>query len=149
VMTTVWFTTKGPSREFRCRAIAQHVRNAATRGVLLVSVNTAHTRFFPPSLLARLYSLRHSVSVWQAEEAVSNLPLRLAVRGRCGQPKFGGVHVELLNRARYSRGTRGTPSGYSPDGGTHATARNEECVAVGRVRLSSFSCRLERACAAE
>ena len=36
-----------------------------------------------------------SRSVWQAEEAVANLPLRLAVRAHCGQPSVAG----------YSRGT--------------------------------------------
>jgi hypothetical protein len=34
--------------------------------------------------------LCHPVSVWQAEEAVANLPLRLAVRAHCGQPSSAG-----------------------------------------------------------
>jgi hypothetical protein len=35
-------------------------------------------------LLAGLCQFRHPVSVWQAEEAVANLPLRVAVRVHCG-----------------------------------------------------------------
>jgi hypothetical protein len=78
---------------------------------------------------------------------VANLPLRLAVRVHCGQAKFGGVHVELLNGAR----TVGYPMhtlGVYRHCGTHGTTRREECVAVGRARLPSFSCR-SGACAAE
>jgi hypothetical protein len=89
-----------------------------------------------------------SRSVWgnfgQAEEAVANLPLRLAVRVRCSQPSFAG----------YSRGTRSlqghtvlTP--YSR--GAHslywytATGQHAAGDALSAERaVPSFSCLLER-----
>ncbi len=86
--------TKGPSRQLRCHAIVQHaaVPNAATRGGLYVSVHmppVASSPLFPGALLAALCSCGYPVSVWQAEEAVANLPLRLAVRVHYGT--VGGV----------------------------------------------------------
>jgi hypothetical protein len=49
-----------------------------------------HAAMSPPELffLAGL-CIWVSRSVWQAEEAVANLPLRLAVRGRCGHQVWG------------------------------------------------------------
>jgi hypothetical protein len=41
--------------------------------------------------LGRALQFRYRVSVWQAEEAVANLPLRLAVRGHCGHHVLTGV----------------------------------------------------------
>ncbi len=43
----------------------------------------------------------HPVPVWQAEEAVANLPLRLAVRVRCAQ--YDGVHARVPTRDLESR----------------------------------------------
>jgi hypothetical protein len=95
-----------------------------------------------------------SLSLWQAEEAVANLPLRSAVRVHCGQPSFAG----------YSKGTHSLP-GYTGvltpySRGAHsyygytATGRHAARTAflsAGRAfpRSESFSCRLERVCAAE
>jgi hypothetical protein len=83
--------------------------------------------------------------VWQAEDAVANLPLRLAVRAHCDQPSVAG----------YSRGTHslqghtGVLTAYSA--GAHSlygyTATGQSrCVAVGRARRPSLSCVLERVC---
>jgi hypothetical protein len=79
--------TKGPSRQLRFHAIVQHaaVPNAATRGRQYVCVHMPHAAI-PPLPAALLAGLCSSTTrpVWQAEEAVANLPLRLAVRAHCG-----------------------------------------------------------------
>ena len=134
--------TKCPSRQLRCRAIVQHtaVPNAATWGGLHVSVHTLHVAIFSGACLPG-FAVLISRSVWQAEEAVASLPLRLAVRVHCGQPSSAG----------YSRGTEERQStathshrtlGYAATGVAHGTARSEECAAaVLRARLPSFACR--------
>ena len=73
---------------------------------------------------------RYPVSVWQAEEAVANLPLRLAVRAHCSQPSSTGFQwgTEGLVRAAHGVLTvypRGLPQSVS-----QRTIRSEECAAV-------------------
>ncbi len=99
----------GPSRQRRCHAIVQHaaVPNAATRGGLCVSVHMPKAPSPPPpprspasqslSLLGRALQFAYPVLVWQAEEAVANLPLRLAVRGHCGQQVRRGTLGVLIH----------------------------------------------------
>jgi hypothetical protein len=109
----------------------------------------------PPPPLAepscRAFQFHHPVSVWQAEEAVANLPLRLEVRVHCGRPSSAG----------YSRGTRslqgytGVLTAYSTGAhslygytamGRHA-ARN--ALLPAERAFPSFFSVLECACAAE
>ena len=92
-------TPMGPSRQLRCYAIVQHtaVRYAGIWGGLYVSVQ--HCRM-PQSFFSLKpswpgFAVWISRSVRQAEEAVANLPLRLAVRVHYDQPSVAG----------YSRGT--------------------------------------------
>jgi hypothetical protein len=71
------------------------------------------------------------VRVWQAEEAVANLPLRLAVRGHCqrasAQPD--GVHARGTQaglKCGYSTVLTGYPSGYTTTGvHTRASTKRE------------------------
>jgi hypothetical protein len=94
---------QGPVQAASLPFHAQHVAvpNAATRSGLHISVH-AEAQSVPVAPLAGL--CRFGIpSVWQAEEAVANLPLRLAVRVRCGHQacaQHDGVHVG------YSSGTR-------------------------------------------
>jgi hypothetical protein len=76
--------TKGPSRQLRCHAIVQHaaVPHAGILGGLQVSVHMPHAAIFPRAFLPG-FAVSIPRSVWQAEEAVANLPLRLAVRVHC------------------------------------------------------------------
>jgi hypothetical protein len=76
--------TNGPSRQLRSHAIVQHaaVPNAATRGGWRVSVHAPHAAIYFPEPSCRALQFLISRSVWQAEEAVANLPVRLAVRVR-------------------------------------------------------------------
>ena len=56
-----------------------------------------------PEPSCRALQFRHPVRFRQAEEAVANLPLRLAVRAHCGHParaQYDGV------LAGYSSGTK-------------------------------------------
>ena len=88
------------------------------------------------------FAVSISRSVWQAEEAVANLPLRLAVRVHCGHQVWRGSRG-VLNRL--FTGTHGVL--YGVHRGAYGTVRSEECAAaVCRARLSSFSRRLERVC---
>jgi hypothetical protein len=66
------------------------------------------------------FAVLPSHSIWQAEEAVANLPLRLAVRVRCGHQacaQHDGVHVGYSSGTQqrvllwYSGGTLGYTSG--------------------------------------
>jgi hypothetical protein len=64
--------------------------NGGFGGGVFISVPTPHAAHPPPpppppSLLAGLRSFDIPFSVGQAEEAVANLPLRLAVRVHCGR----------------------------------------------------------------
>ena len=74
---------KGPVRAASCDAIGI-IQHAATRGGLNVSVHTPHTAIFPPEPSWPGFAISIFRLVWQAEEAVANLPLRLAVRVRSG-----------------------------------------------------------------
>ena len=58
--------TQGPSRQLRCHAIVQHtaVTNAATRGMLHVSVHTLHAAIFFSELVFRDLQFGYPVSVW-------------------------------------------------------------------------------------
>ncbi len=84
--------TNGPvqATSLPCHRPARRMLNAATRGRLYVSMHTLHATPSWPGFAAV-----PSRTVWQAEEAVANLPLRLAVRVHCGRPSSAG----------YSRGT--------------------------------------------
>jgi hypothetical protein len=74
--------------QLRCHAIVKH---APTRGGLHVSVHMQHAAInFPYQPSCRALQFGYPVSVWQAEEAVANLPLRLAVRAHCSQPRSTG-----------------------------------------------------------
>jgi hypothetical protein len=78
----------GPVRAASCDAIGI-VQHAATHGGLHVSVHTPHIAIFPHSDISSRdflpgFAISILRSVWQAEEAVANLPLRLAVRAHCG-----------------------------------------------------------------
>ena len=73
---------------------------------------------------------RYPVSVWQAEEAVANLPLRLAVRAHCSQPRSTGFQWGTEGLVRAAHGVlkvypRGLPQSVS-----QRTIRSEECAAV-------------------
>ena len=139
--------TKGPSRQLHCHAIVQHTAgtNAATRtdtrGGLHVSVHTLHAAilFFGACLPGFAVSI--SRSVLQAKEAVANLPLRLAVRVHSGHPVWRGT-LGVLNMHSMELTPWHALGEYCL-----GTVRSEDCAAVGRARLPSFSCRLERACA--
>jgi hypothetical protein len=141
----------GPSRQRRCHAIVQHaaVSSAGIRGRLHVSLHPPHTAIFSPGACSPGFAVSPPHPVWQAAEAVANLPLRLAVRVHCG--------------CQVGRGSRGMPNpprvleGYSWHTlgvyrhrgfgvrvsvyghlGTDGTARCEGCAAaVGRARLPS------------
>jgi hypothetical protein len=92
---TLVHPSKGQSRQLRCHAIVQHaaVPKAGTRGgAARLFAHVAHRDRRPGAfLLGRALQFGHPVSVWQAEEAVANLPLRLAVRVHCGHPSSAGV----------------------------------------------------------
>ena len=79
------------------------VPNAATRGGLHVSMQIAarHDPCFPQEPSWPGFAVPISRSVWQAEEAVANLPLLLAVRVHCGHQACDG------RRERNSTGTLG------------------------------------------
>jgi hypothetical protein len=74
-------THEGPSGQLRRHSSPCHAKHAATRGGLL----TLRTPRFPPRAFSPGFAVSISRSVWQAEEAVANLPVRLAVRVRCAQ----------------------------------------------------------------
>ncbi len=93
----------------------------------------------PPSVpsrspLGRALQFGYPVWVWQAEEAVANLPLRLAVRVHCGQPSLEGYSRRTHSLHGHSRRTHSyitlTLRVYR-----HGTSRSEECAAVGRACL--------------
>ena len=97
----------------------------------------------PPSLLSGLCSFDIPFRAWQAEEAVTNLPLRLAVRVHCGHQVRRGT-LGVLQRytgvlTAYSRGAHSL-YGYTATG-QHA-ARN--ALLSAERAFPSFSCRLER-----
>ena len=50
----------------------------------------AARRIFSRRPLGGALQFGYPIRVWQAEEAVANLPLRLAVRVRCGHPSLAG-----------------------------------------------------------
>jgi hypothetical protein len=81
-----------------------HAQHAATRGGLLtLRTPRSFPRAFSPG-----FAVSISRSVWQAEEAVANLSVRLAVRVSCAQ--HDGVSwgtEEALHGYSYSRGTIG------------------------------------------
>ncbi len=147
--------TQGPvlAASLPCHSPAhsRYKRCHARRGALCTSPCTRNCAGGPSR---RALQFRHPVLVWQAEEAVANLPLRLAVRGHCGHPacaQHDRAHARLGTPAalnlrvllRCSRGThpRGTPLPES----TRGTARLEECsAAIGRARRPLA--RLENAC---
>jgi hypothetical protein len=151
--TAVRCMRMGPSRQRRCHEIVQHaaVSNAGIRGqAARLFAPASHRHLFPRSLFARLCSFTILPRpVWQAEEAVANLPLRLAVRVHCGCQVGRGSPWD----AEPSTGTRGVLAAHSrgipPPGfrgsvsayghlGADATARCEGCAAaVGRARLPS------------
>jgi hypothetical protein len=90
-----------------------------------------------PSLLAWLYTWTKScryadvpVSVWQAEEAVANLPLRLAVRVHCGHQVWWGTLGALEGLVRAAHGVLMVYSRGIPQSVSHGTIRSEECAAV-------------------
>ncbi len=81
---------EGASRQLGCHgeflqfaALRRHAQ-ALTSGGLHVSVHTPHAAIHFPSPRAGVCSFDIPFRVWQAEEAVANLSLRLAVRVRCG-----------------------------------------------------------------
>ena len=90
----------------RARRRTEHWR---ARGGLHVSVHTSPPSLPVRSLLGRALQLSHPVSVWQAEEAVANLPLRLAVRLHCGHPSSAwcarGTEEALHGCSQSTRGT--------------------------------------------
>ena len=53
-----------------------------TRRAARLIANAAHHDLFPEPSPG--FAVLQSLSIWQAEEAVANLPLRLAVRMHCG-----------------------------------------------------------------
>ena len=109
--------------------------------------DAARRDLFPSSHLVGLCSFAILIRSWQAEEAVANLPLRLAVRVHCRhQVRWGplGVLIHSMGIPEYSQRTLGGT--YSLHGliatGQHA-ARNALPLPAD---LPSFSCRLGRVC---
>jgi hypothetical protein len=121
------------SRQLGCPAMPSMLRRAPG----CAPPCTRRTRsFVPRSLLGRALQFCHPVSVWQAEDAVANLPLRLAVRVHCRHQACDprGAPRVLLG---YSRRTLG---GMPPPGYTHVRVRSEECsTAAGRALVPSCS----------
>ncbi len=115
----------------------------ARRGCASPCTRRAPHPFFRRSLLWAL-QFEYPVPIWQAEETVGNLPLRLAVRVHCGHQVLRGT----LGVKRHSTCTPWVlteyPGGYS---GRQYAARN--ALLSSERAFPSVSCRLERACAAE
>ena len=85
--------TEGPSGQLRCHAIVQHaaVPNTPRRAAgLHVSLHTLHAILSSAGACLPGFAVGISRSGWQAEEAVANLPLRLAVRA-LRPPSSAGV----------------------------------------------------------
>ncbi len=141
---------KGRSRQLRCHAIVQHAAAPKARAAgLRVSVHMPHDAIvFPGSLLCRALQFCHQFRSWQAEEAVANVPLRLAVRVHCGHQVRRGT-IRGTEEALSGNSTLGVlAAGIPPRDDTQHAARNAPPLPAERAfpRSESFSCRLERAC---
>ena len=74
----------------------RRIERLRSRGRLHVSLHPPHTAIFSPAACLPGFAVSPPRPVWQAEEAVANLPLRLAVRVHCGR--------------QVGRGSRGMPN---------------------------------------
>ena len=117
-LTTAAWAHQGPvqAASLPCHRPARRLLNAATRGRLYVSVRMPHAAIFSPGAFLPGFAFLMRFSVWQAEEAVANLPLRLAVRAHCGHTVLRGTLEALIH-------SRGIPeySHRTPGVLTHST----------------------------
>jgi hypothetical protein len=135
-----------PSRKLRCHAMPSTLRRAA--GCTPPCTRALHEgSAAEPSWPG--FAVSPSRSVWQAEEAVANLPLRLAVRLRCGYPVWRGFRGILKRHSAASHGALKAYSRVHRHRGTHGIVGSEECSAAVVERLPSFCCRFARECTNE
>jgi hypothetical protein len=95
---------------------ARRLLNAATRGRLYVSVHMPHAAIFFPGAFLPDFAFLMCFSVWQAEEAVANLPVRLAVRVHCGHQacaQHDGAHARFRTQRNAVFPSAGVLKAYS------------------------------------